>query len=357
MIFLTPGPTKTQSKLPLWMSQALTQNVASQSHRSLWFEELFSDICKKLKKLCNIPQEYEIAFSGSATEIWERSIQNLVNKESFHIINGEFSQRHSNFSKMLGKNNVEYFIDLDFNGSFSQIKIPLDAELICLAQNETSTGMMIPSTEIAKVKENYPEKLISLDIVSAIPQINTDFSLIDVAYFSVQKGFGLPAGLGVVILSPRAINRSIELQKIHTVGSYHSFPNLIEHAKKYQTPETPNVLAMWLLSKALDEYLEEGIFNLRKRTLNQFHILTDELSKLGMNSMIQSKDYQSSSVLALSAFGKAKEVRKKLEQAGIQVGSGYGKYADAAIRVANFPMHTSEDHQRLISALKEICRD
>ena len=46
----------------------------------------------------NIPEDNGIFFTGSATEIWERLIQNTVEHESFHLVNGSFSKKFYDFS-------------------------------------------------------------------------------------------------------------------------------------------------------------------------------------------------------------------------------------------------------------------
>ena len=354
MIFLTPGPTKTQSNLSNWLNEAIQTNVVNLSHRTKWFEDIFGEVVSKLRLLLSIPNDYVIAFTSSATEVWERSIQNLVVNESFHIINGEFSQRHSNFSNKLGRKNIQMLVDVSFEGSLDQFDIPSSCELICLAQNETSTGMMFSAEEISNLRKKYPNQLICVDIVSATPSLDLDYSSVDCAYFSVQKGFGLPAGLGVVILSPNAISRAITIKKKQSIGTYHSFLNLADHATKNQTPETPNVLGIWLLNKTLDTYLAEGIQNLRSRVYKQHHHLVTELSKIGFNSLVSSDKFQSRTVVAATTPKSAKEIKIKLESLKVLVGGGYGKYSDSAIRIANFPMHTTAEHDELIKALKQI---
>jgi phosphoserine aminotransferase len=39
---------------------------------------------------------------------------------------------------------------------------------------------------------------------------------------------------------------------------------------------------------------------------------------------------------------------------GIVVGSGYGKFKDSQIRIANFPMHRTEDVKKIIEVLSTI---
>ena len=70
-----------------------------------------------------------------------------------------------------------------------------------------------------------------------------DFTQVDGAYFSVQKGFGLPAGLGILIM-----RRDLEF-KGQNISPHRNFKSMINSADQYQTMETPNVLDIYLLAK------------------------------------------------------------------------------------------------------------
>lgn len=357
MIFLTPGPTKTQPELFTWIKEAEESHVYSLSHRTRWFEGVFERATKNIRSLLSIPNEYMVAFVGSATEIWERSIECCVEKESFHIVNGEFSNRFFGFSKKLGRKNPHIEIAPTWRGSFAEIEIPTTSEMLCFAQNETSTGMMIPNEDIALLRKKYPHVLFAVDIVSAAPAIPLDFSLIDCAFFSVQKGFALPAGLGVVIVSPRAIEKAQMLsKKLPTIGTYHSFLTLKEHADNNQTVETPNVVNIWLLEKASQKYLSIGRNEIEKETRSRAQHLIQLLSPLGLSPLVEEPRFQSITVLGIKGFKtSAKEVKTRIEKEfGIQVGAGYGPYANSTIRIANFPVHTTNEHECVIEALKQI---
>ena len=89
-----------------------------------------------------------------------------------------------------------------------EYEVPPDAEVICVTQNETSTACMVPEQSLVNLARRYPEKLMAVDVVSSCPDARVDYSLVDCAFFSVQKCFGLPAGLGVLMVSERAMSRS-----------------------------------------------------------------------------------------------------------------------------------------------------
>ena len=99
------------------------------------------------------------------------------------------------------------------------------------------------------------------------PYPDFDYSKVDSVFFSVQKGFGLPAGLGVWMVNQRCIDKANQLlSKGLSIGSFHSLPSLHSHALKNQTPETPNVLGIYLLGKVVQDFLLKGINTIRKET-------------------------------------------------------------------------------------------
>lgn len=353
-IFLSPGPTKVHDELSKWLETANKENVFSKSHRSKWFEEMYQKVSNDLKTLLGIPKTHTVAFVSSATEVWERFIQNNVEKSSFHVVNGEFSNRWFEASKKLGRDPSSAEVTIDFAEGFDSITVPKEAEAICLTQSETSVGMWMPKDEIVSIAKKYPDKLIAIDVVSGVPAAEIPFELVDCSYFSIQKGFALPAGLGVVILSPRSIERARQLKgKISTIGTYHSFVSLADHAEKFQTPETPNVLGIYLLGKALEKYLQIGIDKIRSDTFTRAKRLISELeSKTAYRAMIKEEKYRSPTVVSIVGASDAESTRKMLiDNHGIYVGSCYSEFKAIGLRIANFPVHTEEEHAKVIDAL------
>ena len=209
---------------------------------------------------------------------------------------------------------------------------------------------------IHKIKRLYPDKLIAVDIVSSVPYVNLDFSLLDLVFFSVQKGFGLPAGLGVLIIGPRALAKSESLaKKNYYIGSYHSFIELSSYAQKNQTPETPNVLVIYLLNKVINDMLKIGINNIRKNTNTKAKILYNFLDKNEkFKPFVKDKLIRSNTVITAEVKNGSRDIVKKLKRKGFIVGNGYGIYKDKHIRIANFPSHSIKSVKELIKQLSRL---
>ena len=85
------------------MKNAFREGIPSLSHRSKKFESIYKDTVDGLRELLKLPSDYQLFFTGSATEIWERTIQNLVEENSFHLVNGSFSKRFFEIAQQLNK--------------------------------------------------------------------------------------------------------------------------------------------------------------------------------------------------------------------------------------------------------------
>lgn len=353
-IFFTVGPSQLFPNVSSYIKSAMDNGICSINHRGREFAEIFEYTASSLKKLLNVPQESHIFFLGSATEAMERIIENCVEKHSYHFINGAFSAKFFNIAKELKKSPEKIEAALGDGFSLfeinSKIKIPQNAELICFTQNETSTGTAIGMEGIYRIKRANPEKLIAIDVVSSLPYVNIDYSLIDCTFFSVQKGFGMPPGLGVLILNEEMLNKSNYLKdRGCDIGTYHSFPSLLKSAEKSQTPETPNILAIHILGKVCDDMLRIGLKKIRKETEEKAKLFYDFFDANNeLKPLVQSPHWRSKTTLVMKTPNGSKQIINKLMENGFVVSSGYGEFKDAHIRIANFPAHKAEDVERLV---------
>jgi phosphoserine aminotransferase len=355
-IYFTPGPSELYPTVPKHFHNSLKTQIGSISHRSLQFQQIYQELVISLKKLLMIPDEYHIFIVGSGTEAMERTVQNCVETYSFHFVNGSFSKRFFIMAKELDKNPEKSEVPIGQGFDFKKITIPKSPELICFTQNETSSGVIIPVKEIAAIAKKHPDALIAVDIVSSVPYVDLDYKLLDIVFFSVQKGFGLPAGLGVIVVSPRAIEKAKLLeQKEVNIGSYHSFPKLLHYAQKQQTHETPPLLAMYLLGKVINDMQKKGIDKIRMETEQKAKLLYDFLAGSEKLSLfIKEKKWRSQTVIVADIQKVKKDVKKILAKKGFIVGSGYGENKHTQIRIANFPAHSVKDVKRLIKELKIV---
>ncbi len=354
-IFLTPGPSQLFHTVQDHMRLAMHQHIGSISHRSTQFKDIFKNTTDQLRALMAIPKDYTILFTGSATEVWERIIQNLVRTHSMHLVNGAFSEKFYEIAKSYGKkttllSSVEGEIPL-LPGS-----PPEGVEMVAVTHNETSTGVSYPLAELQKIRELYPDAIISLDVVSSVPDVEIPWEYVDTVYFSVQKGMGLPAGLGVWVVNDRCIERAADNQSEgHIIGSYHALPTLASMAEKYQTPETPPVLLIYLLGKVTEDMLTRGIDAIRRETKQKaaiLNILFEEHPLL--RPFVSDGNIRSKTVLIAETRDGSNDLIRFVAEKGMILGQGYGKFKNDHIRIANFPVHSKEQIEYLADIINNF---
>jgi phosphoserine aminotransferase len=350
----TPGPSQLYFSVKDHMIRAFRDGIPSLSHRTKEFESIFVNASTGLRELLGIPEHFQIVYASSATEIWERSIQNLVEESSLHFVNGAFSRRYHEIAQQLQKTATS--VSVPDGQGFGTLTHAGNHELIAITQNETSTGVATPLSFINKFRESHPKSLIVVDAVSSLPYPSFDFDKIDSLFFSVQKGFGLPAGLGVWIVNDRCIDKAENLLARGTnIGTYHSLPSLISFSKKNQTPETPNVLALYLLSKVIADFLYRGIGTIRRETQYKAALLYNLLDDSSVaKPLVSSKHDRSQTVIVADCGDRLNHIVTSLKPKGLHPGDGYGSMKKTQLRFANFPAHSKEQYELLVDTLATL---
>jgi phosphoserine aminotransferase len=354
LTYLTPGPSELYFTVPDHIQTALKTGVCSISHRSKAFEGHYQHAVEQLRLLLNLPEGYHVVFTGSATEVWERAIENGAGSATYHLVNGSFSKRFYEFSTMLGRKAYSHEVPEGQGFSLEGIDIPEEVELVCTTYNETSTGVSMPLEDIYALKARYPEKLMIVDAVSAIPFPDVAYQKIDSLFFSVQKGMGMPAGLGVWLFNEKFVEKVQQLQaRGLSLGTYHSIPALLEKAVKNQTPETPNVLGIYLLGKVCEDMNRRGIQAIRQETLYKAAVTYQAFEAHPyLTPFVQDPRMRSKTVMVANVLEKeASALIQYLQQHGLAIGSGYGKLKASQVRVANFPTHSKEVFHQLVDLL------
>lgn len=336
-----PGPSRVYSNITEYIYEAYMDGVMSINHRSQEFMTLMADTKQMLHIKLEIPEDYEIIFTSSATECWEVLAQSLTSRKSQHFYNGAFGEKWAGYAA-----NVVKTIHTPFgiNEVLPVEEVSSEADLICVTQNETSNATQVAMETMRKLRDTTEGKLIAVDVTSSLGGAKIDFSTGDVWYGSVQKCLGLPAGMGMMILSPHAVNAA---EGIGENQRYNSLIRLIENTRKNQTAYTPNVLNIFLLYKtqSVSKGLDYSVGKLQKR-MQAYEELFDSLD--GFENLIENPLVRSQTVLALETSAPEK-VKKKAIERGIILGNGYGQLKSSTFRIANFPAIKTKEVEKLLS--------
>jgi len=351
MITFYPGPSKIYEKIPDYLSEACASDILSTNHRSVQFMEMCKKTVELLHTKLNIPENYSILFTSSATECWEIISQSFIEtgKGSLHTYNGAFGKKWFEYAFKLNNNSSNFTFKKENEISLSTLPDSISKDVICLTQNETSNGTQIHNVQIKIVQQKYEESLIAVDVTSSLGGIELKWENADIWFASVQKCLGLPAGMGLLIVSPRAIEKA---KKINDYKFYNSFLFMYENILKFQTHYTPNVLSIFLLMRVMEEVenIKEIDIKIKKRTTKWFDFFKNHCS---LKLLIENNFVRSDTIITITAENDEiiSEYKKKALLSGIILGNGYGEWIDNTIRIANFPQINDSEIQKLMEVL------
>jgi phosphoserine aminotransferase len=249
------GPSKVR---PEALAKLASQNdLMGTSHRQQPVRDLVARVRSGLGELFDLPEGYEVALgNGGTTAFWDAAAAWLVRERPLHLAYGEFS---SKFAKSTGGApflSDPIVIDSEPGDAPSPVADP-DADVLAWAQNETSTGVMVP----VQRPDGSGESLVLIDATSGAGGLPVDVGDADAYYFAPQKAFAADGGLWLALFSPAAIERIEQLDGADDRRWQPAFLSLalaLENSRKEQTYNTPSVATLFLLADQIEWLLEGG---------------------------------------------------------------------------------------------------
>ncbi|AGB43428.1 serine-pyruvate aminotransferase/archaeal aspartate aminotransferase [Mesorhizobium australicum WSM2073] len=262
-----PGPTN----IPDAVRRAM--NVPMQDMRAPDFPELTLPLMADLKKVFKTASASIFIFPGSGTGAWEAAITNTLNAGDKVLMSrfGQFSHLWVDMAQRLGLD-VEV-IDVEWGEG-----APVDAyaahlerdkhgaiKAVFVTHNETATGV---TSDVAGVRRALEaaghHALLFVDGVSSIASI--DFRMdewgVDLAVTGSQKGLMLPAGLGILAVSAKAMEAH---KGSRMPRCYFSFEDMGAASKTGYFPYTPPTQLLLGMRASLDLLFAEGLENVFAR--------------------------------------------------------------------------------------------
>jgi len=343
-----PGPSKLAANMAQYCLEAVDDGILERNHRSEPFRQLYQETLVQFQQKLQLPTDYKLLFISSATEAWEVIAQSLTNNKSGHFFNGAFGNKWFSYAQKLHKADSHTF---SINQLPDLTNLTVAPDLLAFTQNETSNGTQLPDEFMEEIGKVHKESLIAYDVTSSLGGINLNWALGDVWFASVQKCFGLPSGLGLLILSPRAIERAEVLQDNK---HYNSVLPMLNNAEKWQTHYTPNILNIYLLKRVLEE--RPSIEALSNALVERAEKLYTEIESFRhFNLLVSNKAVRSNTVLCIEAKPEiVEQVKRAAMNKAILFGNGYGELKHSTFRIANFPAIKEQDFDVLMRFLKDF---
>ncbi len=193
------------AKRPGWNLAALENACLGRSHRSTEGKARLAEVIERSKNLLGLPADYLVGIvGGSDTAAVEMALWNLLGARGVDVFAWEsFSKGWANeIVDQLGLEDTRIF-EADY-GSLPDLAQADPSRDVVFTWNGTTSGVKVPDGNwIAEDREG----LSICDATSAVFAMELPWDKLDVTTYSWQKVLGGEAQHGIIILSPRAIER------------------------------------------------------------------------------------------------------------------------------------------------------
>jgi phosphoserine aminotransferase len=180
----------------------------------------------------------------------------LVRDRALHLTYGEFSSKFAACTRKAPFLADPLIVAAEPGDAPEPTSDP-GVDVLAWAQNETSTGVMVPVTRPA----GADTQLVLIDATSAAGGLPVDPAACDAYYFAPQKALASDGGLWLAALSPAAVERIERLDENpgrRWIPDFLSLCTALENSRKDQTYNTPAIATLILLAQQLDWMLEQG---------------------------------------------------------------------------------------------------
>ena len=193
------------AKRPGWSASALDAALVGRSHRSKGGRARIREVSDRARKLLGVPEDYRIGLvPASDTGAFEMSLWSLLGPLGVDVLAWEaFSADWvSDIVCQLKLSDVRV-LEAPYGELPDLGQVDFSRDLV-FAWNGTTSGVRVPNADwIADDREG----LTICDATSAVFAQDLDWRKLDVTTYSWQKVLGGEAQHGMLILSPRAVER------------------------------------------------------------------------------------------------------------------------------------------------------
>lgn len=346
MISFNPGPSQLSAATLADLAEIAASGLLSKSHRGRDVVDVCRAAFDGVARAMALPPGWRVLYQPSATAAMDTVLANLAGRRSFHFVHGAFSERWFTTARESGLACDALRSDDRRAVPWRDAAVPSDADLVAVTHNETATGLMWPAEEISALRRAHPAPLLAVDVTSSFGALAMPWADADVWFASVQKCLGLPAGMALLVVGPRAMERvAARGASGPCVPAWRNLASMAAKMADAQTTETPNVLAIALLARQMARWDLAAI-----ETATRAKAAAIYGAPLPWTPHVEDAAWRS---LTVANFRVTEPVRwtSRATSAGFTLGSGYGPLKPSCVRIANFPAHSEGDVARLLAAL------
>lgn len=193
------------AKRPGWTSDVLKSALVARGHRARESKDRLKLVLHKTHQILELPADYRVAIvPGSNTGAFEMALWSMLGARGVDMLAWDA------FGKLWVQDIARHLkvedarlMEADYGCLPDLTAVDFERDVV-FTWNGTTSGVRVPSGDWIS---DDRRGLTFVDATSAVFAQNIDWSKVDVATFSWQKVVGGEAAHGMLILSPRAVER------------------------------------------------------------------------------------------------------------------------------------------------------
>ncbi|MEE9359281.1 MAG: phosphoserine transaminase [Hyphomicrobium sp.] len=233
------------AKRPGWTLDVLNSALVGRAHRARESKQRLRLVLDKTHRILELPADYRVAIvPGSDTGAFEMALWTMLGARGVDVLSWDA------FGKLWVHDIVRHLtiedtrvLEADY-GRLPDLSVVDFNRDVVFAWNGTTSGVRVPRGDWIR---DDRRGLTFVDATSAVFAQDIDWAKVDVATFSWQKVFGGEAAHGMIILSPRAVERlesHVPPWPVPKVFRLTKAYRLIEGLFKGETINTPSMLCV-----------------------------------------------------------------------------------------------------------------
>jgi alanine-glyoxylate transaminase/serine-glyoxylate transaminase/serine-pyruvate transaminase len=335
----TPGP----SNVPPRVLRALSRPTID--HRGADFAELTSRLRGQMRAVFDT-SDHVIIYPSSGTGAWEAALVNTLSPGDRILAfeTGHFSTLWRDMAVRLGFE-IDYIAGDWTRGADPAVveeRLVADSDhryaAVAVVHNETSTGVQSRVAEIRAVMDRTAHSaLLLVDAISSLGSVDFrhDKWRVDVTITCSQKGLMLPPGLGLNIVSPKALAAA---EHATQPRSYWDWRPILSSNESGFYPYTPPTNMLFALSESLDMLTETGMQTVLARHARWSEATRAAVSTWGLEVQCADPREYSHTVTAVvmpEGHDANHVIRLALERFNMPLGIGLGRLAGRVLRIGH----------------------
>ncbi len=331
-------------------------------HRSPEFRDVLGRTRALLERLWQAPDWEPLVFTSSGSGAMEGAVANFMRRgaKAITVSAGKFGERWARILAAYGCEPIE--LNLEW-GEVCEVERVLelvrkhpDARAVFMTSADTSTGVEHPIELLGPAIRRLTDALVVVDCICDLGGADVAPARwqADIAVGTSQKCLGLPPGLGLAVIAPRAweFSKSADLPRF-----YLDWRRERERHEENLTAYTSSVSLICALAESLTMIEEQGLPAVVERHRRFGGAVRSAIEALGLESLPEAPTNTLTVVNCTDALDGTQVVSHLADRYGYRIANGQDQLKGRVFRLGHMGALTDEDVLGLVDRVERTLKD